>query len=130
MQGKFHIINAGSWEGLGSGKARIARVPVLVIAAVGIAGCMPVGYSAVGRVEREFSCPSYKIGMLKRDDISPGLVDVDACGQRARYMCVRRWECVREPDPVRWDPDPALCLNPDRVESRPAGCFMPARGDS
>ena len=33
-------------------------------------------------------------------------------------------ECIREPNPARWDPDPAICRNHDASKTKPAGCFM------
>jgi len=118
---------------------RMVRFVVLVIGTATVAGCaLPIvllaesterGDIAVRRAAREFSCPPSKIGALSRSDIAHGLVDVEACGRRARYICT--WgpnvddRCTREPDPARWDPDPALCRNTDGLKPKPAGCFEP-----
>ena len=85
------------------------------------------------RATRELSCPADKVGVLDRTDISEGLVDVEACGHRARYMCIwghTAWQCVREPDPARWDPDPALCSQHDGFKPKLAGCLGPGRAES
>ena len=73
------------------------------------------------RAAREFGCPRERIGILDRSDVAYGLYDLAACGQRARYMCVGISRCIREPDPPKWDPDPALCFSND-PKQKPAGC--------
>ena len=121
-----------------SGKGPIACFVVVAIATANAAGCMLYSMSTLGggpalrRAAREFSCPPDKVGVLKRPDIADGLFDVDACGQRARYMCTlgpTDVQCISEPVPARWDQDPALCRNPDRLAPKPAGCFEPSRED-
>lgn len=116
------------------------RVPALVGLCMGVSGCAPAVLALplatipaalalgptepvpVPRASREFNCPGETITVVERDDISPGLYDVGACGRRARYHC---WDpdayyaadqfqasaspqCTREPDPERWDPDPTM----------------------
>ena len=81
------------------------------------AGCATTGDSAIQRASREFSCPEERIGLIERTDISNSLYDIEACGQRARYMCVMSKDrevgttCMREPDPPKWDPDPKDVAN-------------------
>jgi hypothetical protein len=92
----------------------IIRIGVLVLF-FGV-GCATAGDRAIQRASREFSCPEEKIGLIERADISENLYDIEACGQRARFMCVlsKRVDapsrsdisCMREPDPPKWDPDP------------------------
>jgi hypothetical protein len=87
---------------------------------LGVTGCLTLpGDFAVERASKEFDCPTAKIGVIQRTDISGGVYDLEACGQRVRYSC--RWlpddnllltendpnQCVRERDPPKWDPDPA-----------------------
>ena len=118
-----------------AGSERAVCLLLLAIVSASVAGCASaiVGDAAVQRATREFACPADKIGVLDRTDISEGLVDVEACGHRARYMCVWghiAWQCVREPDPARWDPDPVLCSQHDGLKPKPAGCLGPGRAES
>jgi hypothetical protein len=103
--------------------------------AVGVAGavaglpgpvprCQKGGDHAVRRAAREFSCSPEKVGVIRRTDISDDLYELDACGQRARYACFssRSGEsefttrCIREPDPVSWDPDPRMVASLPKPE--------------
>lgn len=92
--------------------SRHALAVVVFVGAVGLAGCATE--AAFARASNEFGCPRERIFMIDRQDIAAGLYDVDACGARARYMCLSTEEmdpagsCVREPDPPQWSPDPAL----------------------
>jgi hypothetical protein len=93
---------------------------VMLAALLGVGGCLATPESvAVNRASREFACPSEKIAVVQRADISESLYDVAACGQRARYSCIytdfvqtatytSMSQCVREPDPPKWDPDPTM----------------------
>ena len=73
-------------------------------------GCYSVqAYRAAHRASREFACPVDAVRLLYRGDVASGLFDVEACGNRARYVCFtakRTGRCIREPDPSRWSPDP------------------------
>lgn len=105
-------------EGMSSvrGPNRIGALVVVVVAA----GAMMSGGCAFGldavvqRASNEFACPREQVEVIERNDIGQGTYDLDACGSRARYTCfaiddnVPNVRCVREPDPPRWDPDPAL----------------------
>jgi hypothetical protein len=87
----------------------IIRIGVLILF-FGVA-CATTGDSAIRRASREFSCPEEKIGLIERADISDNLYDIEACGHRARYLCIISSRgvvtaCMREPDPPKWDPDP------------------------
>jgi hypothetical protein len=105
---------------------------VLAACSLSVAGCVlsstPI---AVQRASREFGCPVEKVGMIPRSDIASSVYDVAACGQRARYSCF--WlengaylegnqllsdGCAREPDPPKWDPDPAAVAS---LPGHPAG---------
>lgn len=115
--------------------ARVVRLLLVPIASVSVTGCASaiVGDAAVQRATREFSCPADSIGVLNRADIYEGLVDVEACGHRARYMCIWGqviWQCVREPDPARWDSSPSLCSQHDGLNPKPAGCLRPSGEES
>jgi hypothetical protein len=94
-------------------KAVTMSAAVLV---AGGAGCV-VPSPLIRRASKEFHCDAARINVVERRDISYGVYDIEACGDRARYSCVGgggRYEvyrCVREPDPPRWDPDPALAAN-------------------
>jgi hypothetical protein len=84
-----------------------------VVAPLGLPAiqCEARGEHAVQRASREFACPPERIGVIKRTDISEDLYDLDACGQRARYSCPKNGhttQCIREPDPTQWDPDPRM----------------------
>ena len=109
------------------------RVVGLLALAIGSgAGCnlwLTEGDLAVQRATKEFSCPAGKTGILSRSDIYPGLFDVDACGQRARYHCIlgKLWTCIREPDPAHWHSEPSLCVRHDATTSKPAACVEPLR---
>jgi hypothetical protein len=93
---------------------------------------------AVQRAAREFRCPSEDITVVQRADITDAVYDVSVCGQRARYACIYAGgyqgspvvvvgtgpvllalpagafdgredaQCIREPDPPQWDPDPVM----------------------
>jgi hypothetical protein len=102
--------------------AVVAAVPLAAFAAIPAAALSPTEPVAVPRASRELNCPSQRITVVERDDISPGLYDVGACGRRARYHCFGldayypaepfqasvSPQCTREPDPERWDPDPTM----------------------
>lgn len=97
----------------------LPRGLVAVCGCVGATGCLafPADF-AIERASKEFNCPPEKIGVIQRTDISDYVYDLDACSQRARYAClsfagddlttlgVEPTQCVREPDPAQWDPDP------------------------
>jgi hypothetical protein len=89
------------------------------------AGCGVYYSPLVRRASNEFGCSPAQINVIERGDIGYQLYDVDACGTRARYSCVSatRYEpghCIREPDPPRWDPDPALAASlPSWPQSNP-----------
>jgi hypothetical protein len=61
----------------------------------------------VRRASNEFSCPTDRIAAVARTDIAANVYDLNACGTLVRYDCVRQ-QCIREPDPPKWDLDPAL----------------------
>ena len=95
-------------------RARIGQLVVFVLAgSTALCGGCAVD-AVVERASNEFTCPRERITVIEREDIATGLYDLDACGSRARYMCVKTddpvvvEQCVHEPDPSRWDPDPAL----------------------
>ena len=82
--------------------------------------CEARGEHAIQRAPKEFACPPAKIGVIKRTDISEDLYDLDACGQRARYSCPTNkdtTQCIREPDPAEWDPDPKMIASLPQPES-------------
>ena len=84
---------------------------------LGVASCALAPEDlAVRRASKELNCPSSEISVVERDDISRSLYDIGACGQRARYDCFymhrANTQCVREPDPPRWDPDPTRIAPP------------------
>ena len=82
--------------------------------------CEARGKQAIQRAAKEFACPPEKIGVIKRTDISEDLYDLDACGQRARYSCPTNkdtTQCIREPDPAQWDPDPRMIASLPQPES-------------
>ena len=96
--------------------ARALGALALAFAAAGFGGCVTETETLADRASNEFICPRERVNLLARDDIAPGLYDVEACGQRARYSCVggRRHvprRCVHEPDPAKWDPDPAFAAH-------------------
>jgi hypothetical protein len=93
---------------------RPALAASVVLLVAGAAGCFPQYSALVRRASNEFSCDPARVNVIARNDIAYGLHDVEACGQRARYNCVGGasrhddpYRCIREPDPPRWDPDPA-----------------------
>jgi len=97
----------------------------MVLGCLGLAtnGCA-FQLEAVSRASREFSCPVSRIAVVQRADIAADVYDLNACGTRVRYACV--WgqnvptQCVREPDPPKWDLDPALVAGlPRPVGVRP-----------
>jgi hypothetical protein len=67
---------------------------------------------AVRRASNEFSCPPDQIAAVARNDIAANVYDLNACGKLVRYACVSGEyvpeQCVREPDPPKWDLDPAF----------------------
>jgi hypothetical protein len=78
-----------------------------------VTGCLGTFQSeAVNRASREFACPADRIAAVERDDIADNVYDVNACGNLVRYSCISSQHvptrCTREPDPPRWDLDPAL----------------------
>ena len=89
---------------------------MLTAVASGVGSCMPLDNPLLVRVSNELACAPAGINVLVRGDVGYRVFDVEACGQRARYSCVgghryERYHCIREPDPPRWDPDPALAAN-------------------
>jgi len=105
---------------------RLGRI--LVLGSVGLAsiGCA-VQLEAVNRASREFYCPPEQIAAVQRTDISSNVYDVNACGTMVRYSCISGdsspVQCTREPDPARWDLDPALVV----ALPRPSGDAADAR---
>jgi hypothetical protein len=106
--------------------------PALAAAGIclGVAGCRTLpGDLAVQRASKEFVCPTEKIGVIQRSDISDHVYDLEACGQRVRYSCRSLPDdnllltendpnqCVREKDPPKWDPDPAAIATLPRPSS-------------
>jgi hypothetical protein len=95
--------NAGRWGALGC----------LGLAATGCFGAFQL--EAVSRASREFSCPAERIAAVERADIANNVYDVNACGKLVRYSCISSQhvpaQCTREPDPSKWDLDPALLVN-------------------
>jgi hypothetical protein len=79
---------------------------------------------AVRRASNEFSCPPDQIAAVARTDIAANVYDLNACGKLVRYACVSSEnvaeQCIREPDPPKWDLDPAL------VNSLPKPVTVPA----
>ena len=80
-----------------------------------LSSCGAFGLDALlRRASNELACPRERIEVIRRNDLTSATYDVEACGSRARYTCVSAddnlpdVQCVREPDPARWDPDPAL----------------------
>jgi hypothetical protein len=111
----------GSWLRLMHAVGSSTGIDSLVVVVagalcVGMSGCCAFGLEALlGRASNEFACPRERIEVIRRNDIGPGTYDLDACGSKARYTCISADDtyppdvrCVREPDPSRWDPDPAL----------------------
>src|SRR5689334_11462524 len=81
----------------------------VVVLVPGCSGVSPL----VRRVSNEFQCEPARVNVIERHDIAYTLYDVEACGQRGRYSCVGGgrygvYGCIHEPDPPKWDPDPAL----------------------
>ena len=76
---------------------------------------------AVRRASSEFSCPPGQIVTVARTDIAANVYDLNVCGTQVRYACVRGG-CVREPNPPKWDLDPAIVNSlPKPVSSRNGG---------
>ena len=93
----------------GADSVRRAALLAAVLGAAVHGGCG--GSILVTRVSNEFDCPPQRISIVDREDIAANLYDVNACGSRARYMCFVTDDvagCTREPDPPRWNPNPAL----------------------
>jgi hypothetical protein len=92
------------------------RLLVAGVVCAGSSGCGAFVMDAVlRRASNEFACPSQRIEVIRRTDLTSGTYDLDACGSRARYTCIAQGDdyppdvqCLREPDPSKWDPDPAL----------------------
>jgi hypothetical protein len=67
---------------------------------------------AIRRASKELSCPPDRIATVARTDIAANVYDLNACGTLVRYACVSGEnvpeQCIREPDPPKWDLDPAL----------------------
>lgn len=108
-------------------RTTLARGLMLVVATASLAACNTTGGLAVRRASGEFSCPEERINVLDRSDITDGLFDVEACGKRARYACINgqyAHQCVREPDPPRWVPDPAICGGQDAAKPKPERCYV------
>lgn len=112
-------IRSRSWRAACWRHERVMGYPHCVrLAAIGgllwasLAGCV-LPDPLVGRVSREFECEPPRVNVLERHDIAYELYDVEACGRRGRYSCVGGgrggvYRCIHEPDPPKWDPDPAL----------------------
>ena len=90
-----------------------------------VGGAMLGGCAAdavISRASNEFTCPRERVQVVDRQDIAEGLYDVGACGHRARYMCIENdptygpGQCVHEPDPPRWDPDPVTVASLPRPD--------------
>jgi len=84
-----------------------------VLLAAAAVGCSD---ALVQRVSNEFECDPARVNVLERHDIADTVYDVEACGRRGRYSCVGGGQhgvygCIHEPDPPKWDPDPALAAN-------------------
>lgn len=109
----------------------VVAAAALLLGQLGCAFPMP-GDAAVQRASREFSCPPAKIGVIERSDIADSLFDLEACGHRARYSCfyndpygrgyavigeTGRNQCIREPDPDAWSPDPQAIASMPAPES-------------
>ena len=89
---------------------------MVAVLAVGATGCASFPDPLVRRASIEFECEPTRINVIERSDIGYEVYDVEACGQRVRYSCVggyryERYHCIHEPDPPRWDPDPALAAD-------------------
>ena len=84
---------------------------------------------AVRRASSEFSCPPDQIAAVARTDIAANVYDLNACGTQVRYACVSGEggfeQCVREPDPPKWDLDPALVNNIPKPLSVPRNVGVP-----
>jgi hypothetical protein len=114
---------------------RIIHLVALLLLAAASSACVWPGDYALQRASREFSCPPERVNVLSRDDVSESLFDVEACGQRARYNCpltqAAPLDCIREPDPIRWEPDPTICSKHDTAKPEPHGCYThPGLGTS
>ncbi len=100
----------------------------VVLACLGLVPCACAFQSeAVTRASREFACPPEQIATVQRTDIANNVYDLNACGTLVRYSCI--WgentppQCTREPDPLRWDLDPALVV----TLPRPSGVAASVR---
>ena len=85
----------------------------VAVLAAGLAACASFPDALIRRASHEFECDPIRINAIERADIGYEVYDIEACGQRARYTCTgghrhEPYHCVHEPDPRRWDPDPAL----------------------
>src|SRR5215471_14104576 len=95
----------------------LVRLTMLAVVAAGAVGCFPYQqHPLIHRASNEFQCAPARINVVARRDLSYGLYDVEACGYRARYSCFggyryEPYRCMREADPPKWDPDPALAVN-------------------
>jgi len=85
---------------------------MVVAGCAGLSACIWTTDVVVQRASREFGCPAANVVAVERSDIADQLYDVAACGQRARYTCIYGEnvpiQCIREPNPPRWDPDPVV----------------------
>jgi hypothetical protein len=91
------------------------RLSIVAVVGVAVSGCS-MTHPLIHRVSNEFECAPARINVVARRDVSFELYDVEACGHRARYSCVgggryEPYHCVHEPDPPKWDPDPALAAS-------------------
>jgi hypothetical protein len=93
----------GEREGTRRAFSRAMRriVPAFLLASLGaLNGCYTTDDAARIRASNEFQCPEDRVRVTPRDDIETYMVDIDACGKRARYTCPHSRNsitCVREP---------------------------------
>jgi len=87
-------------------------------------GCGAFQLEAVRRASNDFSCPPDRIATVARADIAANVYDLNVCGTLVRYACVSGQnlpeQCIREPNPPKWDLDPAV------VNSLPKPLGVPA----
>ncbi len=107
------------------GKSSVGATLLLAfgLGATGLVSCVTYRQAATVSVAAqaagEFECPSNRVNVIARGDISHGTYDVEACGKRARYVCLKAGgvHCLHQPDPARWDPDPALVASFPKVDT-------------